>query len=69
MGYLLTFLGGMLVGIIASCILLAKSNLQKAQKIENQISANFNAAKAVYKAYLDEETTESDTEKDYEEKD
>jgi len=70
MGYLLAFIGGMLVGIIASCVLLAQKNLQKAQRIENQISTNFNAAKAVYKAYVDEDTSESETdENNLEEKD
>lgn len=52
--YFLTFLGGMFVGIIVSCILLAKKNLEKAQSIENNVSNSLSntwaASKAAYKA-------------------
>lgn len=59
MGYILAFIGGMLVGIVSSCILLAQKNLQKAQQIEKQIGVNFNTAKAAYKAYVDDNGAES----------
>lgn len=52
--YILTFMGGMFVGIVVSCILLAKKNLEKAQSIENNVSNSLSntwaASKAAYKA-------------------
>lgn len=61
-GYFLTFMGGMLFGIVTSCILLAKKNLEKAQRIENQVEQNFQAVKGAYKAYVNDESSAEESE-------
>ena len=81
--YFLTFLGGMFVGIVVSCILLAKKNLEKTQTIENNVSNSLSntwaASKAAYTAeferlealnnggQLPEENTTETTEEEAEE--
>lgn len=61
-GYILAFAGGMFVGIIASCILLAKKNLEKAQRFEDQTAANFKAVKSAYDAYVNDSGDTTDNE-------
>lgn len=57
-GYLIAGFVGFLIGVILSCILLAKKNLETAQKIEdnvtNSVKQNYEAAKLVYQATVAE---------------
>lgn len=54
LSYILTFFGGMFLGIVVSCILLAKKNLEAAKKVEdgmsNTLSNTWAASKAAHKA-------------------
>lgn len=71
MSYILTFLGGMFVGIVFTTILLCKKNLEAYKAIEqntsNSFAQNLEAAKAAYKAEIDayengyEETDETES--------
>lgn len=58
LGYLIAGFVGFLIGVIISSILLAKKNLEAAQKIEdsvtNSVKQNFEAAKLVYQAAVAE---------------
>lgn len=50
---ILIFLAGMFVGIIISVVLLCKKNLEAYTQIQQNVQANFDAAKAVYKEEAD----------------
>lgn len=56
MGYLLCALGGFLFGVVITCILLAKKNLERYQRISKSASENMkkniSMAKGTYNAYL-----------------
>lgn len=58
LGYLGAAFGGFMVGVILSCILLGKKNLEAAKKIESNITEsvkqNIKTAKNVYKSAIDE---------------
>lgn len=58
LGYLIAGFVGFLIGVIISSILLAKKNLEAAQKIEgsvtNSVKQNFEAAKLVYQSAVAE---------------
>jgi MFS superfamily sulfate permease-like transporter len=63
--YTLVFFAGMLVGIIASCILLAQKNLERMQKIESKTGNTMKAAMEIYKAEaarIDAECSTNDSE-------
>lgn len=68
-GYLLAGVVGFFIGVILSCVLLSKRGLEAYQKVQDGVSAgagsvktNFEAAKAVYRATIDE--YESGTDED-----
>ena len=48
--YFLAGFIGFLIGVVLSCILLAKKNLDKAHAIEDNIEASFKSAKKNYKS-------------------
>lgn len=54
-GYFISGFIGFLIGVVMSCILLAQKNLKYKEKIENNVTDNFNnrlsMAKAAYKIY------------------
>lgn len=58
LGYILCALGGFLFGVVITCILLAKKNLETYKQIsistENSFKKNIEAAKGAYKAYSKE---------------
>lgn len=60
LGYILSAIGGYFVGVILTCILLAKKNLQTYQaisdKTENSFKSNVALAKVAYKSYVEENT-------------
>lgn len=67
LGYLLAGFIGFMFGVVITCILLAKKNLEAYQaiskKTENNLKTNIELAKGAYKAYLndlDGEEEESD---------
>ena len=59
MGYILAFLGGMLVGIICTTVCLCKKNLEAYTNIsnttENAFKQNLEVAKALYNAEINGE--------------
>lgn len=64
-GYLAVGFGGFMIGVILSCILLAKKNLETAQRMGNNavnvvdsFKQNLDTAKSVYKATIDEYESE-----------
>lgn len=48
--YFLAGFIGFLIGVVLSCFLLAKKNLDKAHAIEDNIEASFKSAKKNYKS-------------------
>lgn len=70
-GYLVAGFVGFLIGVILSCILLAKKNLEAAQKIEDNVTdsvkQNYEAAKLVYRATVAEYENGGTTEEESEE--
>ena len=65
-GYILCAFGGFLFGVIITCILLAKKNLETYQRIstktESSFKQNVQLAKSAYKAYVNEALGETDGE-------
>lgn len=61
--YFLAGFIGFLIGVILSCFLLAKKNLDKAHAIEDSIEASFKSAKKNYKSMTgkNERTYSEDT--------
>lgn len=57
-GYLIAGFIGFLIGVIISCILLGKKQLEAAKNVENSVTnsvkQNFEAAKLVYQAAIAE---------------
>ena len=60
LGYLASGVVGFFIGVILSCVLLSKRGLEAYQKVQDGVSTgagsvkNFEAAKAVYRATIDE---------------
>lgn len=61
LGYLASGVVGFFIGVILSCVLLSKRGLEVYQKVQDGVSTgagnvktNFEAAKAVYRATIDE---------------
>lgn len=63
-GYILCALGGFLFGVVITCILLAKKNLETYQRIstktESSFKQNVQFAKNAYKAYVNEALGETE---------
>lgn len=59
LGYILTFIGGLIVGIIITTVLLCKQNLEAYTQISNGATSTFKqnleTAKAVYNAQINGE--------------
>ena len=78
LGYLAAGVVGYFIGVILTCILLAKRNLETYQKLSNKtetsLKNNIALAKGAYKAYMKEyeegsngsDSTSSDEEDEYE---
>lgn len=58
LGYILAAAGGYFVGVLLTCILLAKKNLQTYQAISEKTESSFKnnvaLAKVAYKSYVEE---------------